>query len=312
MSTKGIEKSDFGRFFLTKFLSYYMIEVVKIMLVNMNEMLASAKENNYAVAHFNINNLEWTQYILEEMERLGRPVILGVSEGAARYMGGFSVVASMVTSLVAKMEITIPVCLHVDHGSSFAVCKEAIDAGFTSVMIDASKHPLDENIAITKEVVAYAHEKGVSVEAEVGHIGGSEDNVSGNSFNATLEDALTLYEHTKIDALAPALGSVHGLYKGEPNLDFVVMKEMKEALPIPLVLHGGTGIEEEKIKKAIACGICKININTDLQVVWSKAVRLFLEENPSVYDPRKIIGSGKEAMQNRIRELVTLFESNKN
>ena len=281
------------------------------MLVNMIEMLNDAKNKGYAVAHFNINNLEWTMYILEQMEKLKRPVILGVSEGADRYMGGFLVVSKMVSSLIETMHITIPVCLHVDHGSSFLVCKEAIDAGFTSVMIDASKYPLDENIKITKEVVSYAHERGISVEAEVGHIGGSEDNVASTSFNATLEDAMTLYQETQIDAIAPALGSVHGLYKGEPNLDFKVMDEMRQHLPIPMVLHGGTGIEEMKIQKAISCGIAKININTELQIVWSKAVRKFLEENKEAYDPRKIIGSGKEAIQKRIAEIVSLFEQNR-
>ena len=288
-----------------------MINLVNDMLVNMIEMLNDAKKGNYAIPHFNINNLEWTQYILEEMEILKRPVILGVSEGAAKYMGGFSVVFQMVSTLLKTMHITIPVCLHVDHGSSFAVCKEAIDVGFPSVMIDASSYPLLENIAITKEVVDYAHSKGVSVEAEVGHIGKSEDMIQGSSFNATLQDALTLYKETGVDALAPALGSVHGLYKGEANLDFTVMEQMKNMLPIPMVLHGGTGIEDMKIQKAITCGISKININTELQIVWSKAVRKFLEENKEVYDPRKIIGSGKEAIQNRIREIVTLFEQNR-
>ncbi len=272
-------------------------------------MLQDAKAHQYAVAHFNINNLEWTEYILEEMETLKRPVILGVSEGASRYMGGFLVVASFVKALLKTKKMTIPVCLHLDHGSSFEVCKEAIDAGFTSVMIDASRHLLSENIQITKEVVSYAHPLGVSVEAEVGHIDSNASSADSKAFNATVEDAKTLYEKTEIDALAPALGSVHGLYQGEPNLDFDRMLEIKETLPIPLVLHGGTGIEDEKIKKAIASGISKININTELQLVWSKAVRAFLEENKDVYDPRKIIGSGKDAIQNRVREIVMLFEA---
>ena len=174
-------------------------------------------------------------------------------------------------------------------------------------MIDASRHELEENIKITKEVVEYAHERGVSVEAEVGHIGGTEDNITSSATNATLEDCLTLYENTGIDSLAPALGSVHGFYKGEPNLDFETMEIINENLPIPLVLHGGTGIPDDKIKKAISCGISKININTDLQSVWSKAVRKFLEENKEVYDPRKIIGSGEQAIKTRIEEIVTLF-----
>lgn len=277
------------------------------MLVNFNEMLQKAKEGHYAVPQFNINNLEWTKYILEKCNELKIPVILGVSEGAAKYMGGFLVVSSMVKAMIESLKIEIPVCIHLDHGSSFESCKSAIDAGFTSVMIDGSKHELKENIEITKAVVDYAHERGISVEAEVGHIGGTEDNVSSSILNATLEDCVELYKNTGIDALAPALGSVHGFYKGEPNLDFKTMQEINNTLPIPLVLHGGTGIPEDKIKQAISCGISKININTDLQVVWSKAVREFLNEDEKVYDPRKVIGSGELAMKNQINKIVTIF-----
>ena len=270
------------------------------MLVNFIDMLNKAKENHYAVPHFNINNLEWSKYILEKCNELNVPVILGVSEGAAKYMGGFDVITGMINGLIKDLNITIPVCLHVDHGQSFETCKKAIDAGFTSVMIDASRLDLNENIRITKEVVDYAHTKNVSVEAEVGHIGGT---------NATLEDCQILYENTHIDSLAPALGSVHGFYKGEPNLDFNTMKIINDNLPIPLVLHGGTGIPNDKIATAIACGISKININTDLQVAWSTAVRKFLTEDTSAYDPRKVIGSGEQAIKKRIEEIVTLFKT---
>ena len=277
------------------------------MLVNFKEMIKKKKKGKYVVPHLNINDLEWTKYILEKCNELQVPVILGVSEGAAKYMGGYNAVVGMVKGLMKDLNITIPVCLHVDHGSTKEACIKAIDAGFTSVMIDASRHELEENIRITKEVVDYAHERGVSVEAEVGHIGGTEDNITSSATNATLEDCLALYENTGIDSIAPALGSVHGFYKGEPNLDFETMKVINENLPIPLVLHGGTGIPDDKIEKAISCGISKININTELQSVWSKAVRKFLEENKEVYDPRKIIGSGEAAMKNRIEEIVTLF-----
>lgn len=279
------------------------------MLVNFIEMLNKAKKEHYAVPQFNINNLEWTKYILEECRDLNVPVILGVSEGAAKYMGGFNVVSAMVTELVKSLNVTTPVCLHLDHGTSQESCIKAIDAGFTSVMIDASRHELAENIKITKEVVDYAHTKGVSVEAEVGHIGGTEDNITSSSTNATLEDCQVLFENTKIDSLAPALGSVHGFYKGEPNLDFDTMQIINEKLPIPLVLHGGTGIPADKIVKAISCGISKININTDLQAVWSNAVREKLNTDQEVYDPRKVIGSGEQAMKQRIKELVTLFNT---
>jgi fructose-1,6-bisphosphate aldolase class II len=277
------------------------------MLVNFNVMLNNAKKGHYAVPHFNINDLEWTKYILEECQELNVPVILGVSEGAAKYMGGFNTIAGMVKGLINDLNITIPICLHVDHGQSFETCKKAIDAGFTSVMIDASKHELDENIKITKEVVDYAHKRGVSVEAEVGHIGGTEDNITSTETNATLDECQAIYLGTGIDALAPALGSVHGFYKGEPNLDFERMNLINRSLPIPLVLHGGSGIPDDKIKKAIECGTSKINVNTELQIAWTEAVRKFLNEDDKAYDPRKVIGSGEQAIKEKVREKVTLF-----
>ena len=284
-----------------------MISLGDKMLVNMNQMLKKAKEEHYAVPHFNINNLEWTKFILEECNELNVPVILGVSEGAVKYMGSYLVVADLVKALVKSLNIKIPVCLHLDHGSSLESCISAIDAGFSSVMIDGSRLPLEENIKITKEVVSYAHERGISVEAEVGHIGTTEDNMTKEETNATLEDCQILYENTDIDALAAALGSVHGFYKKEANLDFETMELINKSLPVPLVLHGGTGISDDKIRMAISKGISKININTELQSVWSKAVRKYLLENEDVYDPRKIISSGEAAMKERISEIVTLF-----
>lgn len=284
-----------------------MISLGDKMLVNMNQMLKKAKEEHYAVPHFNINNLEWTKFILEECNELNVPVILGVSEGSVKYMGSYLVVADLVKALVKSLNIKIPVCLHLDHGSSLESCISAIDAGFSSVMIDGSSLPLEENIKITKEVVSYAHERGISVEAEVGHIGTTEDNMTKEETNATLEDCQILYENTDIDALAAALGSVHGFYKKEANLDFETMELINKSLPVPLVLHGGTGISDDKIRMAISKGISKININTELQSVWSKAVRKYLLENEDVYDPRKIISSGEAAMKERISEIVTLF-----
>ena len=276
------------------------------MLVNFREMLLKAKKEKYAVPHFNINNLEWTKYILEECQEMDIPVILGVSDGAGKYMGGYNAIYGMVTGLIKDLNITIPVCLHVDHGCT-ETCKKAIDAGFTSVMIDASKYELDENIRITKEIVNYAHSKGVSVEAEVGHIGGTEDNITSTETNATLDECIKLYEGTGIDAIAPALGSVHGLYKGEPNLDFERMKIINEALPIPLVLHGGSGIPDDKIRKAIESGTSKINVNTELQISWTQGVREKLNNDSEVYDPRKVIGAGEEAMKKTIKDKIELF-----
>ena len=279
------------------------------MLANATEMLKKAKENKYAIAHFNINNLEWTRFILEEVEANQSPVILGVSEGAAKYMGGFYTVSCLVRALMYDLKTTVPVALHLDHGSSVESCYAAIDAGFTSVMIDASKYSLEENIRMTKEVVHYAHSKGVSVEAEVGHIGGSEDNVSSSVAYCEVADAVELAQTTGIDFFAPALGSVHGIYKGEPKLDFDRMQEIAKLTNLPLVLHGGSGIPDGMIQKGIACGICKLNINTDLQIVWSKAVREFLQGNESVYDPRKIIKAGEQALKAEVRKKLELLGS---
>lgn len=280
------------------------------MLVNSKEVLEKAKEGKYAVPHFNINNLEWARFILEECEKEKSPVILGVSEGAKKYMVGFHTVTEMVKAMVDELQITVPVVLHLDHGSSVASCKEAIDAGFTSVMIDASKYSVEENIQMTKEVVEYAHQKNVTVEAEIGHVGGEEDGVADELAYAKIEDAIRLAKETGIDSLAPALGSVHGIYKGEPKLDFQRMMEIKEKTNLPLVLHGGSGIPDELIKKSVTCGICKLNINTDLQIVWAKAVRSFLKENQLVYDPRKVIKAGEQAIKDKIDEKIRLLESN--
>lgn len=280
------------------------------MLENAKAMLEKAKNEKYAVPHFNINNLEWTKYILETCEELRSPVILGVSEGAAKYMGGYNTIVGLVKGLISDLQISIPVCLHIDHGSSFDTCKKAIDAGFTSVMIDASKYSLEENIKITNLVVEYAKKYNVTVEAEIGHIGGSEDELSSEIAYAKTDDVIKLVNETKIDLVAPALGSVHGLYKGEPKLDFDRMLEIFQKVNIPLVLHGGTGIYDDQIKKAISCGVCKININTDLQIVWSDAVRKFLDSDKKVYDPRKVIRSGENNVKEKIKEKIILFGSN--
>lgn len=274
------------------------------MLVNFNEMLKKAKEEHYAIPHFNINNLEWTKYILEQCQALNVPVILGVSSQTAKYMGGWSVPVAFTKALINELELTIPICLHVDHGS-LEECKRAIDAGFPSVMIDASKYDLEENIRITKEVVDYAHIKNVSVEAEIGSIGLTTDNKE--AIYASLEDCITLYKETHIDALAPAIGSAHGIYTKDPQLNFDRLREISNSLPIPLVLHGGSGIPDEELKKAIIYGISKINVNTDLQVSWSNDVKSFIKDNNNVYDPRKIISSGQSAIANKITELIKLF-----
>ena len=279
------------------------------MIVNAKKMLEDAKQNKYAVPHLNINNLEWTRFILEECNEKRSPVIIGVSEGAIKYMGGYKTVADLVRNLDNELNITVPVAIHLDHGSSVESCFKAIDAGFSSVMLDASLYSLEENIKMTQEVVSKAHENNITVEAEIGHVGGSEDNISSDLAYAKVDDAVELYEQTKIDFIAPALGSVHGLYKGEPRLDFDKMKEISERTNIPLVLHGGSGIDDEKLQKAIASGICKININTELQIAWSDAVREFLKNDNTTYDPRKVIKAGETAIKETIDHKLEVLGS---
>jgi fructose-bisphosphate aldolase class II len=276
----------------------------------MTDMLNKALEGKYAVGQYNINNLEWTQAILGAAEQEKSPVILGVSEGAARHMGGFTTVVKMVEGLIIDMNITVPVAIHLDHGSSFDKCKAAIDAGFTSVMIDGSHHPIDENIEMTKKVVEYAHAKGVSVEAEVGTVGGQEDDVIGGIMYAKLDECVRIVKETGIDTLAPALGSVHGPYHGEPNLGFKEMEEIRDATNIPMVLHGGTGIPEHDIKKAISLGTSKINVNTENQIVFAKVVREVLAAKPDAYDPRTFIAPGRDAIKETVIGKIREFGSN--
>ncbi len=269
-------------------------------LVSMKEMLIKAKNEGYAVGQFNINNLEFTQAILQAAEEEKSPVILGVSEGAGKYMGGFVAVVHMVKGLMESYNITVPVAIHLDHGSSFDKCKEAVDAGFTSVMIDASHHPFEENVKITKEVVAYAHANNVSVEAELGTVGGDEDGVIGGIIYANPQECKALVEQTAIDCLAPALGSVHGPYKGEPNLGFAEMEEISNLTDLPLVLHGGTGIPTKDIQRSISLGTAKINVNTENQIAATKVIREILENDKKVYDPRKYLGPAREAIKTTV------------
>ena len=278
--------------------------------MNMEEMLKKAQSGKYAVPQFNVNNLEWAKFILEECEANKSPVILGISEGAIKYMGGYKTVANMLKALIADLKITIPVAIHLDHGSSVESCLSAISAGFSSVMIDASRNSLDLNIELTSKVVKVAHKYSVTVESEVGTISGSEDSITGSETFATIEECMAMYNKTKIDALAPALGSVHGFYKGEPNLQFKRMLEISNKIPTPLVLHGGSGIPDDKIREAINCGITKINVNTELQIAWAKDVRHFLATDSRTYDPRKIIKAGEKGLKKTVREKILLFGSN--
>lgn len=280
-------------------------------LENMVGMLNKAFKEHYAVGQFNINNVEWTSAILEEAEKTKTPVILGVTTSAAKYMGGWHTVVGMVKGLMEDLKITVPVALHVDHGPTVKDCKDAIDAGFTSVMIDASHYPLEENIRIVKEVTDYAHSRQnyVSVEAELGRVGGQEDFVVAESAYAIPEECVRLVKETGVDCLAPALGSVHGPYHGEPKLGFKEMKEIAGLVNIPLVLHGGSGIPNDQLRMAIDRGTSKININTECQMAWTKIVREVLSTNDKVYDPRKIIGPGREGIKQVFIDKVTVFGS---
>ena len=234
------------------------------MLVSAKEMLDKAVEGHYAVGQFNINNLEWTKSILLTAEELKSPVILGVSEGAGKYMTGFKTVAAMVKAMMEELNITVPVALHLDHGT-YEGCKKCIDAGFSSIMFDGSKYPIEENVAKTKEIVAYAHERNVTVEAEIGHVGeGDSYHVEGNTMLTTPEEAKKFVELTDVDSLAVSIGTAHGEYKGTPHLNFERLQEIAAEVSVPLVLHGGSGSGDETLSKAVELGTCKVNICTDL------------------------------------------------
>jgi fructose-bisphosphate aldolase class II len=279
-------------------------------LVSMKEMLNKAKAEGYAVGQFNLNNLEFTQAILQAAQEENSPVILGVSEGAARYMGGFKTVVAMVKALIEEYNVTVPVAIHLDHGSSYESCAKAIHAGFTSVMIDASHHPFEENIETTTKVVELAHFHGVSVEAELGVVGGQEDDVVAEGvIYADPKECEELVKRTGIDCLAPALGSVHGPYKGEPNLGFKEMEEIGKTTGVPLVLHGGTGIPTKDIQQAISLGTAKINVNTENQIASATKVREVLAAKPDEYDPRKYLGPARETIKETVKGKMREFGS---
>lgn len=286
-----------------------MATLISSKLVSMKEMIEKAKEGKYAIGAFNINSFQWAEAILEAAQEENSPVIVSSSDRLVDYLGGFKTIAAMVNRIVEEKNITVPVALHLDHGMSVARCKEAIDAGYTSVMIDGSHHPIDENIIMTKEVVDYARPHGVSVEAEVGTVGGNEDGLIGGIQYADSAECVRIVKETGIDALAAALGSVHGPYQGEPKLGFAEMKEISQLTNIPLVLHGGSGIPEYQIQKSIELGHAKINVNTECLQAWTKAVREVLANDSHLYDPRAILTPGKEAVKATVKEKIREFKS---
>ena len=283
------------------------------MLVNATEMLIKARDGHYGVPQFNINNLEWTKAVLTACEEMKSPVILGVSEGAGKYMTGFKTVAAMVSSMVETMGITVPVALHLDHGT-YEGCKACVEAGFSSIMFDGSHYSIEENVEKTKELVALAHSKGMSIEAEVGSIGGVEDGVVGNGEIADPAECAKITD-LGIDFLAAGIGNIHGVYPANwKGLDFEALDKIHNATDnIPLVLHGGTGIPDEMIKKAISLGVSKINVNTECQLSFADATRKYIEAGKDLegkgFDPRKLLAPGAEAIKATVREKIELFGS---
>lgn len=283
--------------------------LVSSRIVSMKDMLSKAKEGKYAVGQFNINSFQWAEAILEAAEEERAPVIVASSDRLVDYLGGFKTIATMINRIIEEMNITVPVALHLDHGMSIERCKQAIDAGYSSVMIDGSHYTIDENIAMTKQVVDYAGPHEVSVEAEVGTVGGNEDGLIGGIRYADPQECLRLVKETGIDALAAALGSVHGPYQGEPKLGFDEMKQISELTNIPLVLHGGSGIPEYQIQKAIELGHAKINVNTECLQAWTKAVREVLTNDSEVYDARAILTPGKEAIKATVKAKMKEYKT---
>lgn len=283
------------------------------MLVSATEMLQKAKAGKYAVGQFNINNLEWTKAVLLTAEENRSPVILGVSEGAGKYMTGFKTVAAMVKAMMEELKITVPVALHLDHGS-YEGAYRAMEAGFSSVMFDGSHYPIDENIEKTKEIIAKAHADGISVEAEVGAIGGEEDGVVGNGEVADPDECKMIAE-LGVDMLAAGIGNIHGKYpENWAGLRFDVLEKIQEKTgTMPLVLHGGTGIPAEMIQEAISLGVSKINVNTECQLSFADATRKYIEAGKDLegkgFDPRKLLAPGFEAIKATVKEKMELFGS---
>jgi fructose-bisphosphate aldolase class II len=283
------------------------------MLVSAKEMLQKAKAGHYGIGAFNINNLEWTKAILQAAQENNSPVILAVSEGAGKYMTGFKTVAAMVDAMVDSLGITVPVALHLDHGS-YEGAKACIEAGFSSIMFDGSSLPIDENIAKTKELVAICNEKGMSIEAEVGGIGGEEDGVVSTGECAD-PDECKMIADLGVDMLAAGIGNIHGKYPANwQGLNFDVLDAIQQQTgDMPLVLHGGTGIPDDMVKKAIGLGVAKINVNTECQLVFAEATREYIEAGKDMqgkgYDPRKLLAPGAQAIKDKVTEKMEMFGS---
>lgn len=283
------------------------------MLVSAKEMLDKAKAGHYAVGQFNINNLEWTKSILLTAQECKSPVILGVSEGAGKYMTGYKTVAAMVKAMIEELNITVPVALHLDHGS-YEGCLKCVEAGFSSIMFDGSHYDIDENVAKTTELAELAHKNGMSIEAEVGSIGGEEDGVIGKGECADPQECKRIAD-LGVDMLAAGIGNIHGKYpENWEGLSFETLDGIQKLTgDMPLVLHGGTGIPEEMIKKAISLGVAKINVNTECQLSFAEATRKYIEAGKDLegkgFDPRKLLAPGADAIKATVKEKMELFGS---
>lgn len=270
----------------------------------MKKYILNAFENHYAIPQININGLIWIEGALKAAQESGSPIILGTTDKNIPFLGGYEFIGKTIKNKIQAMNITVPVIIHLDHGLSVEGCKKAVDAGYDSVMFDGSKLPIDENIKSTKEVVDYAHQYNVYVEGEVGAVGGSEDGMTSNLKYASLEDCVKLANNSNLDTLAPALGSVHGEYVGEPDLDFNKMKNINDILNIPLVLHGASGLSDNDLKKAINYGHAKINFNTEINIAWSSAIRDYLIKHPTVFSPQEILSPSIEIIKSTVNSII--------
>ncbi|WP_278926044.1 class II fructose-bisphosphate aldolase [Staphylococcus auricularis] len=274
-----------------------------------NEMLREAKANHYAVPQININDAMWIEPILKAAMSMRSPIIIATSDKLTDAFGGYHFIAQTIKQTIQTMDVDIPAMIHLDHSLSVDHCKQAVEAGYDSVMFDGSKLSIDDNVTYTSEVVEAAHPQGIAVEGEIGGVGGQEDGIEGEVKYARLEDCLRLVNEAQADVIAPALGSAHGEYKGEPKLGFDLMSEINDAVQVPLALHGATGISEDDLTHAIQLGHAKINFNTEVKKAWAQKLREVLDNDPSLYEPQSIIQPAKDAIEAAVTRLIQTCHS---
>lgn len=275
-----------------------------------NNMIQYAKESGFAIPQMNINGLVWIEGILKAAENQQSPIIIGTTDKNIEYLGGYQFILDTIKNKAKAMKVTIPILIHLDHGLSVENCKYAVDAGYDSVMFDGSSLPIEENIKQTKEVVEYAHQKGVFVEGEVGAVGGEEDGLTGEVKYADIDECIDLVKETELDTLAPALGSVHGKYQGEPDLGFEEMNMIRNKVDVPLVLHGASGISNFDLQRAIKLGHAKINFNTEINMSWTKQLRDTLEGDKDLFSPQKILKPSTQAIEKTAEKIIKMCGSN--